>query len=186
VLSAGLALETIAGPSTSDTEAMLYFCVHLLSAMLFLIREPPLERSTNGLSYIVASLSALYVYGYDFDVFSESRWFSVGKSLMIGGALLCVFATLSLGRYFGVLPICRGVQTGRLYKIVRHPIYASYILMDIGLIIAYPTAGNATFFLLGLTLFVRRIRYEEMLLQRFESYRKYMARVKFRLLPFVY
>jgi protein-S-isoprenylcysteine O-methyltransferase Ste14 len=185
-LSASLAIEAIIGRGTPDAEALLYFCVHLLTAILFLIRNPPLERSTGWLSYVVAGLCTIYAYAYDVDIASETTMFPFGRSLMIGGAVLCLFSMLSMGRCFGVLPIYRGVRTSGLYRIVRHPIYASYILMDMGLIAAYPSVGNAMLFSLGLILFVTRIHYEETLLRHVDQYRSYIGAVRFRLLPFVY
>jgi hypothetical protein len=41
--------------------------------------------------------------------------------------LLVLAATLRLGRSFGIVATNRGIQTGGLYRIVRHPIYAAYV-----------------------------------------------------------
>jgi protein-S-isoprenylcysteine O-methyltransferase Ste14 len=183
-VSAGLAIEVIRYPP--EMTALLYFSIHALVAVLFLIRWPPLDRSKTKIAYVIAILSTIYIYAFDIESQPDVTQSMFGETLINAGAVLCLFSMLSLGRCFGLLPICRGVQTGGSYRIVRHPIYASYILMDVGLIASYPSIINAVLVLLGLGLFIGRIHYEEQLLQRVDSYREYMVSVKYRVCPYIY
>lgn len=185
-LSLGLAIDLIAKNAGLDAVALLYLCLHLMTAILFLIRRPPLMHSSVWRSYFVAGLSTIYVYGYDLSSSFESHLAPAGKVLIAAGAVFCLLSLLSLGKCFGVFPICRGLTTAGLYRIMRHPLYASYILMDVGLIVSYPSTRNGLLFLSAIILFIWRIHYEELLLQTLAEYRMYMASAKFRLLPFVY
>src|SRR5215217_1935399 len=180
-LTLGLALGTVSYADASlDYELVLYVAIHLATVILYLIRRPAIARSSHSLGYVVACLSTTYIYLYDFDQTAAPE-FTVGRAVMFIGLALSLLSLLSLGRYFGVLPISRGVQTAWMYRAVRHPVYASYILMDIGLVASYRSAWNVFLFFIGLSLYVLRINYEELLLRRFADYRDYMTRVRFRL-----
>lgn len=184
LLSIGLALDVIWASYELDAEAWLYFGLHLLTGLLFLFRFPPRVHAAGWRCYLLASLSTVYVYAYDFhETTALAHW---GRPLLLGSTMLCFGALVSLGRCFGVLPICRGVQTKGLYRLVRHPVYASYILMDVGLVVSWFSLRNLLLFLLGCGLFLRRIHDEEALLRRFAPYREYAAAVRFRLFPLVY
>ena len=185
-LTLGLALQVVSSASPSlDYELVLYLSIHVATMILYLVRRPTILRSSDKLGYVVACLSTTYVYLYNFDQTAASE-VTFGKAVMLVGLILSLLSLLSLGRCFGVLPISRGVQTAWMYRAIRHPIYASYILMDIGLITSYPSAWNIVLFFVGLSLYVLRINYEERLMQRFDDYREYMVKVKFRLIPLVY
>jgi protein-S-isoprenylcysteine O-methyltransferase Ste14 len=184
-VSIGLAIEILTDYSALNAEAFLYIDIHLLTAILFLIRRPPMIRLCIWPSYVVAGLSTVYVYAYDLSSALHSN-FTAGKVLVPAGAVLTLLSLISLGKCFGVFPICRGLTTSGLYMITRHPLYASYIIMDMGLIISYPSQWNLCLALFGVTLFVWRIHYEEVLLQNLIEYRSYTTSVRFRLMPLVY
>lgn len=75
--------------------------------------------------------------------------------------------------------------TGGVYRHIRHPMYAGYLLFGIGgmMTLANWIAGPAFFFLFGL-LYLQRVRREEdlMLAQFGEKYQRYMQHTG-RLLP---
>ena len=52
-LSTALAIDALLGNDMLDAEAILYFCVHLLTAILFLIRNPPLNPTLTPARYTV-------------------------------------------------------------------------------------------------------------------------------------
>jgi protein-S-isoprenylcysteine O-methyltransferase Ste14 len=164
----------------------IYFSIHLLSAILFLIRYKELKRSPYLLGYIVALASTLYVYLYDFSYTSYPSLTGVGELITLLGSILSLIAISSLGKYFGILPIMRGIQTDYIYRFVRHPIYASYILMDIGIVFSYFSTFNMSLFVLAILLFVIRIYYEENLLRNHHVYMEYSNKVKVRLFPYIY
>jgi protein-S-isoprenylcysteine O-methyltransferase Ste14 len=110
----------------------------------------------------------------------------IGMAMVGLGAGLTFVAVGCLGRCYGVFPACRGVRTEWLYRVVRHPIYASYLLTDLGYLLAFPSAWNGGVVALGAGLYLWRIAYEEALLGRQAAYRRYRAAVPWRLVPHVY
>jgi protein-S-isoprenylcysteine O-methyltransferase Ste14 len=181
VISAILALANLCSELTAT--AMFYMAIQFSMAILFLTRRAPLVGPANRISCIVAVSSMLYVYLYQLDQVLPS---GLGDSLLGVGAIFCLLAMLSLNNCFAVLPTYRGVRTGGLYRVVRHPIYASYIVMDVGIILICPSLWNAVLFAIAIGLFIWRIQCEESLLSQFASYRAYQATVPYRLIPLVF
>jgi protein-S-isoprenylcysteine O-methyltransferase Ste14 len=102
------------------------------------------------------------------------------------GSVLVLVATLRLGRSFAIIAANRGIQTGGLYRLVRHPIYAAYALIFSGFVLTHPSAANALVLLVWLWAQTRRIQAEEQLLAQDHVYRAYHRRVRYRLLPKVW
>ena len=106
-----------------------------------------------------------------------------GTTLQLLGGLLVLAATLRLGRSFGIVAANRGIQTGGLYRAVRHPIYAAYVLAFGGFVLAHPTLINAGILATWLMVQVLRVRAEECLLMQDTTYAAYAAQVRYRLIP---
>lgn len=168
-----------------DLQSAVFFGSHLLIAWLFLSRRRPVLRCERPAGYLVAVGSTLYIFLFDLQP-SSGDGAELGSALTLLGSLGCLASIGSLGRCWGVLPICRGVETRWLYRVVRHPIYATYLLMDLGILLAHPSVWNVLVLGVGSLLYLARIRYEEELLGRLEVYRTYCSSVRFRLLPLVY
>jgi len=107
----------------------------------------------------------------------------LGNALQLIGGLLVLAATLRLGRSFGIVAANRGIQTGGLYRIVRHPIYAAYVLAFGGFMLAHPSLNNVVILASWLIVQVLRVRAEERLLMQDEAYTIYAAQVRYRLIP---
>jgi protein-S-isoprenylcysteine O-methyltransferase Ste14 len=102
------------------------------------------------------------------------------------GLSMAIVALSTLSRSFGLAPANRGVKTSGMYRFVRHPLYASYLVTFVGYVLAYPAPRNLA--LLGLCLAgqLLRMTLEERLLGRDQRYQEYAARTPFRLVPGVY
>ena len=107
----------------------------------------------------------------------------IGWSFQTAGFIGQAAAKLFLFRNFGIAPAVRGVSERGPYRWVRHPMYASYFLCQVGFIYAFPTWWNAALIALWSIGQVLRILVEERLLQTEPAYRAYAARVRWRLLP---
>jgi len=107
----------------------------------------------------------------------------VGNVLQLVGGLLVLVATLRLGRSFGIVAANRGIQTSGLYRVVRHPIYAAYVLAFGGFVLAHPTLINAGILVGWLMVQALRVRAEERLLMQDTRYVAYAAQVRYRLIP---
>ncbi len=97
-----------------------------------------------------------------------------------------LFAKLSLGRSFGLLPANRGVVSTGAYRFVRHPIYAGYLLSEIGFLLANFSTRNLITIGVWMVLQIGRILLEERLLSDDADYRAYRAQVRYRLIPGVF
>ena len=107
----------------------------------------------------------------------------LGNVLQLVGGLLVLAATLRLGRSFGIVAANRGIQTSGLYRVVRHPIYAAYVLAFGGFVLAHPTLINAGILAGWLMVQALRVRAEERLLMQDTRYVAYAAQVRYRLIP---
>ena len=92
---------------------------------------------------------------------------------------------LSLRRSFGIVPANRGIRTRGLYNLVRHPLYASELLVVLGIALVNPSAWNLGLFVCACVLQGLRAAAEERFLSVDPAYREYCARVKYRLIPIV-
>ncbi len=77
---------------------------------------------------------------------------------------------LALGRSFGLVPANRGVVIGGVYGVVRHPIYAGYLLTHVAFACAHPTTWNVTVLVLTDTALIIRALLEERVLEADRSY----------------
>ena len=99
------------------------------------------------------------------------------------GLLVVIAGKMSLGRSFGLMPANRGIVSTGLYRRVRHPIYAGYLVTHIGFLAANPTIWNATMLVLADLALLMRAKCEEQTLARDPAYREYLGRVRWRVLP---
>ncbi|MFZ2030740.1 MAG: isoprenylcysteine carboxylmethyltransferase family protein [Vitreimonas sp.] len=99
------------------------------------------------------------------------------------GALWCKAA---LFRNFGVAPAIRGVEVRGPYALLRHPMYASYFIAQLGFLFAFPTVWNAAIIAAWAAIQVLRINAEERMLKTETRYQTYATRVRWRLIPHVY
>ena len=107
----------------------------------------------------------------------------IGNLLVLVGVVLSTGAVLSLGRSFGIEAANRGIQTHGFYRFVRHPIYAAYLPLMGGYLVAYPSWWNALVFVAWMACQVGRIRREEAVLGQDAQYQAYVQQVRQRLLP---
>lgn len=109
------------------------------------------------------------------------EWLSA--SIMAIGSVIAMAAKLSLNRRFGVAPANRGVQRAWAYSIVRHPMYAGYIVVQLGFLLLNPSLWNVVVYVVAWGIQVARILREERWLSADPEYRVYVENVRFRLVP---
>jgi protein-S-isoprenylcysteine O-methyltransferase Ste14 len=91
----------------------------------------------------------------------------------------------SLGRSFGLIAANRGLKTNGLYRVVRHPVYASYVVFDAAFVLNSPSWSNALVGIGCVAALWLRARCEERVLMRDPAYRAYAERVRYRFVPHV-
>jgi protein-S-isoprenylcysteine O-methyltransferase Ste14 len=167
----------------------VYVLQHLLVLGIALARPNP-----TAWDYSIASSAAViiaYAYPYAQVIYLHA---SLGYVTSPGGGLVLVtfaaglslFTLLTLGRLFGVRPAVRGLATSGPYRFVRHPMYLSYILADIGYNLQEWNPVTIALVLAGWASLVYRIKAEERLLSHHSGWQTYAASVRSRLLPGVW
>jgi protein-S-isoprenylcysteine O-methyltransferase Ste14 len=113
-------------------------------------------------------------------------WPVVGAGVLLMGTIIQVHAKLSLGRSFGCVPADRGLKLTGPYRLVRHPMYAGYLLGHVAFLLVSCTAWNAVVYAVSYSLQIPRLLSEERLLAEDPRYRAYRTEVKFRLIPGIF
>ena len=93
---------------------------------------------------------------------------------------------VSLGRSFGLIAADRGIKTSGAYRVVRHPLYAGYLLGYLGYLGVYPSLWNCVITVGTAVALNWRAHVEERFLARDGAYRDYLGRVRWRFLPSIY
>ena len=78
------------------------------------------------------------------------------------------------------------IDTG-LYGVVRHPMYMATVFLFLAMPLVLGSVISFAIMLLYIPIIIKRIRNEELVLaEGLPGYRKYMEKVKYRLIPFVW
>ena len=109
-----------------------------------------------------------------------------GVVLVMVGNIGQASAKLVLARSFGIAPANRGVKVAGPYRFVRHPMYAGYLVVHIGVVLMMPLPINIVIYAIGWSAQIRRLLAEEALLGEDPAYRAYMAQVRWRLIPGIF
>lgn len=111
---------------------------------------------------------------------------TVGASLVLFGMVTQISAKLILRRSLGMVAANRGVKISGPYQMVRHPMYAGYLMSHIGLLLMSPLLLNVLLYSAAWTIQLIRIRAEERLLGEDPIYVDYSGKVRYRLIPGLY
>jgi protein-S-isoprenylcysteine O-methyltransferase Ste14 len=130
-------------------------------------------------------------YLYANPLLPRGVWLEIlGWLLIVLGVVLFVWARRALGEFYsGHVSVVEGqplVQSGP-YQLIRHPAYAGYLLIALGVAFGYSSLAGLAAFLFLLSTVVYRIRVEDRLLAdyfgpQFASY----ARKTKRLIPWIW
>jgi protein-S-isoprenylcysteine O-methyltransferase Ste14 len=164
----------------------IYVLQHILVlGIAFWRRLPQLhDHSLPSSAAVVVSYAYPYAQvAYLRWVPGDSAWPAGGLVLVTLAACLSIASLLTLGRSFGVWPALRGLVKKGPYQLVRHPIYLSYLIADIGYNLQEWNSGTALMVLAGWVSLLYRINAEERILSQDAGWSDYDARVRFRLIP---
>jgi protein-S-isoprenylcysteine O-methyltransferase Ste14 len=106
-----------------------------------------------------------------------------GFDVQMIGLVICVASFIALGRSFGFAAADRGLVERGPYSLVRHPIYASYFILQIGYLLQSLSVRNALVIALIWSCNIGRAVVEERLLVSSTRYSEYRRRVPWRLVP---
>lgn len=111
---------------------------------------------------------------------------NIGVALVLAGMAFSLSSKLILRRSFGIVAANRGVKVAGPYRLIRHPMYAGYVVTHIGTLLLLPHQWNWVLFLAAWTAMAMRIEAEERVLRNDPTYASYVERVRYRLLPGIY
>jgi protein-S-isoprenylcysteine O-methyltransferase Ste14 len=106
-----------------------------------------------------------------------------GLVLQSCGVAVCLSSFFFLGRSFGFAAADRGLVQRGPYRIVRHPIYASYVLLQVGYLLQSLSLRNLAVVLAVMACNAGRIRAEERVLATNAAHAEYRRRVRWRIVP---
>jgi protein-S-isoprenylcysteine O-methyltransferase Ste14 len=156
------------------------------TAFLFIVRRPPLATSGRALAWASAALGAFAMLGARPVDHPDAGPFAAMEIVQLAGFAIVLVALGALGRSFGIVAANRGVKTAGLYAFVRHPAYSGYLVSYLGYVGENPSPRNVILLVAGTAAQLVRISEEERMLSFDEAYRAYLARVRRRLIPFIY
>lgn len=166
------------GPALAISYAIL--------AITILWRPFASEVQYDWKSVALCGASSFYYCLFDVQGPVSLRGAFAGEIFLALGTAGWIISASFLGRSFGILPALRKIQGGGPYRWVRHPMYASYLLLDLGLVICFPSLRNGTVVLLAAGLYSARAVIEERVLAGAPAYERYRQQTRFRFIPFVF
>jgi protein-S-isoprenylcysteine O-methyltransferase Ste14 len=165
---------------------VLFFAEQMVVVVAYLVRRPARVVTLRFADWLLA-FGGTFVPVLLRPDGAHPQWgLQWGLVMQFCGVVLCLWSFLFLGRSFGFAAADRGLVQRGPYRIVRHPIYASYVLLQTGYLMQSLSVRNSVVVLFALACNLGRIRAEERVLKANPAYAAYQERVRWRLLPGLY
>jgi len=164
----------------------IYVLQHLIVLGIALTRPSPKLWDYSIASSVAVGVAYIYPYAQVIYLRLSPGYVAAptaGLVLVSLAAVLSLVSLLVIGRFFGVRPALRGLVTNGPYKFVRHPIYLSYIIGDIGYNLQEWNFVTLLLVLVGWGSLVYRINAEERILSQHAEWKTYVASVRYRVVP---
>ncbi len=169
---------------TGEPAVLGVIALESLVVTLFVARREARDISRSRLAFaatVLGTFAPLALVPTDADVGGQ-----IAVVIQVAGLTAAIVSLASLRRSFGLVPANRGIRTTGMYRVVRHPLYASYGLVWIGYMLANPSLWNAAVVAFAIVGQACRIALEERLLMRDEAYALYADATRYRLVPGIY
>ncbi|MFD1986495.1 methyltransferase family protein [Mesorhizobium newzealandense] len=153
----------------------------ILTFTWLLLSRRPQVRDWNPLTVVVSIIASFGVGFITLEPGVTIIPVYVAAPLQALALGFVIWGKISLGRSFAILPGNRGVMTGGAYRLVRHPIYAGYLIGHVLYLLSAFSFYNLAVYAVITFFQVHRILREEALLAATPEYRDYMQRVQYRL-----
>jgi protein-S-isoprenylcysteine O-methyltransferase Ste14 len=164
----------------------IYVLQHFIVLGIALTRPQPKLRDYS----LASSMAVVVAYAYPYAQVIYLRWSpghvaspAAGLVLVTLAAGLSLVSLLTMGRRFGIRPALRGLATSGPYRLVRHPMYLSYILADIGYNLQEWNFVTLLLVLVGWMSLVYRIHAEERVISQHAEWPAYVGLVRYSLFP---
>ena len=151
-------------------------------------REQSIVVKLSGLMFLAGFVIA--GLGFRFNWYTLPTWTSIVGAALFLVAYLLYAEVLRENTYLSrTVEVQKGqkvIDTG-LYAVVRHPMYSVTLLLFLSMPIVLGSVYSFVIFLAYPFIIVKRLKNEEELLEKeLEGYKEYKAKVKYRLIPFVW
>src|SRR6266446_6451378 len=185
VTSTELVILFLLTPTFTITD-WIYVLQHFIVLGIALTRPQPKVRDYS----VTSSIAVGFAYIYPYAQVIYLRWSPGHVASPLAGLVLVTLAAglslvslLTMGRLFGVRPALRGLVTNGPYRFIRHPMYLSYVLADIGYNLQEWNSVTLLLVLVGWASLVYRIHAAERLLSQHAEWPAYVVLVRYRLFP---
>jgi len=165
---------------------VLFFAEQMVVVVAYLVRRPARVITRRFADWLFAFGGTFVPVLLRPDGAHTDWGLQWGLVMQFCGVLLCLWSLFFLGRSFGFAAADRGLVERGPYRIVRHPIYASYVLLQTGYLMQSLSVRNLVVVVLALACNIGRIRAEERVLRANPAHAAYRERVRWRLLPGVW
>jgi protein-S-isoprenylcysteine O-methyltransferase Ste14 len=132
-------------PQIPEHPHMVLFLASELLGVVLLLTQRRGEWSTDLYPLLLALFGtgvALLVAPGGYQIAPE--W--VSQAFVFSGATIALLAKIFLGRSFGLVPANRGVKHYGVYQIVRHPMYAGYMISHVGFLLLFFSPHNVVIY----------------------------------------
>ena len=151
-------------------------------------KEQDLVVKLSGLMFLAGFIVA--GLGFRFDWYCLPTWAVIGAAVLFLAAYLLYAEVLRentyLSRTIKVQENQKVIDTG-LYGIVRHPMYSATLLLFLSMPLVLGSVYAFVIFLAYPLIIAKRIRHEEAFGEKeLPGYTEYKAKVKYRLIPFIW
>lgn len=141
---------------------------------------------------LVMFISGFIVAGLNY----RFKWLILPRWIIVISTIIFLFAYVLyaevlrenayLSRIVEIQENQKVIDTG-LYKVVRHPMYLSTILLFLSMPLVLGSLFSFIIFLIYPVIVVKRIKNEEEVLERdLDGYLEYKSKVRYRLIPFIW
>jgi protein-S-isoprenylcysteine O-methyltransferase Ste14 len=165
---------------------LLFFAQQAVVVVVYLVRRPASTVTLRFGDWLLA-------FGGTFSPVllrpdgAHPQWgLSTGLALQLAGVIIALWSLTTLGRSFGFAAADRGLVSRGPYAIVRHPVYAAYVLLLAGYLVQSISIRNALVVLLTMGCDIGRIRAEERVLAQNPAHPAYCRRVRWKMVPGVW
>ena len=157
-----------------------------LVVVFVLVRRPTLRISRRPAEWLLALASTCAPLLVIPAATGSTTFPWLASAVWLVGMLIQLHAKIVLGRSFGLVPAHRGLKVTGPYRLVRHPMYAGYLLTHLAFLSLSPSLWNLLVYVVCYSVQIPRLLAEERLLSRDPSYVQYAGAVKYRLLPGIF
>lgn len=157
------------------------------SVVIFVLLRRPAETISLRLGDWLLAITATYAPLLIMP--AANSWpalIPLAVGLVVVGNVIQIAAKLFLRRSFGIAPANRGIKSDGMYGLVRHPMYAGYLVVHVGIFLLMPSLLNLAVYAIGWWAQILRLLAEERLLGQDPAYRAYMEKVRWRLVPGIF